>query len=181
MYGIPWQWKIRMTKKWQYRAKEKPHDQTIQGNMDDLMVTRYLPKLFQCPNSIILYINLYLSTILRLLVMSVISPRTPTNIRSPNHITHITLYRQWTLRVRTLRVWELCRHDRDTSLVNNQCRNLDAHVGFYIFYEDLYRSNRYDNIRNPLCQSVCYLLKVRSSVSLYLVQSRYRQVSLLIP
>ena len=42
----------------------------------------------------------------------------------------------WTLRVR-----ELCRHDRDTSLVNNQQRNLDAHIGSYIFYEDLYRSN----------------------------------------
>ena len=39
-----------------------------------------------------------------------------------------------TLSVRTLRVRELCRNDRDTSL--------DAHIGFYIFYEDLYRSNR---------------------------------------
>ena len=44
--------------------------------------------------------------------------------------------------MRTLRVREQCRHDRDTSLINNQQRNLDAHIGFYIFYEDLYRSNR---------------------------------------
>jgi hypothetical protein len=73
--------------------------------------------------------------------MSVISPGTPNNIRSPNHITHITLYRQRTLSVRTLRVRELCRQDRDTSPVNNQSRNLDAHIGSYIFYEDLYQSN----------------------------------------
>ena len=46
------------------------------------------------------------------------------------------------LSVRTLWVQELCRHDRDTSPVNNQQRNLDAHIGSYIFYEDLYRSNR---------------------------------------
>ena len=43
----------------------------------------------------------------------------------------------WTLRAR-----ELCKHDRDTSPVNNQYWNLDAHIGSYIFYEDLYRSNR---------------------------------------
>ena len=41
--------------------------------------------------------------------------------------------------------------------------------------------NRYDNIRNSLCPSVCYLPEIRSSVSSYLVQSRYRQVSLLVP
>ena len=41
-----------------------------------------------------------------------ISSRTLNNIRLPNHITHITLYRQRTLSVRTLRVRELCRHDR---------------------------------------------------------------------
>ena len=46
------------------------------------------------------------------------------------------------LSVRTLRVRELCRNDRDTSLINNQQQNLDAHIGSYIFYEDLYRSNR---------------------------------------
>src|SRR5512141_230124 len=46
------------------------------------------------------------------------------------------------LSVRTLRVRELCRHDRDTSLLNNQYHSLDAHIGSYIFYEDLYRSNR---------------------------------------
>ena len=34
------------------------------------------------------------------------------------YITHIVLYRQRTLSVRTLRVRELCRHDRDTSQVN---------------------------------------------------------------
>src|SRR4051812_14400972 len=59
--------------------------------------------------------------------------------------------RHRTLSVRTLRIRELCRHDRDTSPFNNQQRNLDGHIGSYIFYEDLYRSNRNDNIRNSLC------------------------------
>ena len=86
----------------------------------DPICTRYLPEHFRCPNSIVLYINLYLSTISRLLFMSLLSSKTPNNIRSPNHKTHIILYRQRTLSVRTLRVRELCRHDRDTSPVNNQ-------------------------------------------------------------
>ena len=72
--------------------------------------------------------------------MSVISSRTPNKLRSPKHITHNT-NRHRTLSVRTLWVRELCRHDRDTSPINNQQRNLDAHIGSYIFYEDLYRSN----------------------------------------
>src|SRR3989337_1752038 len=74
---------------------------------------------FRCPNIAFQYINLYLSTISRLLVMSVISSRTPNNLRSSNHITHNTNCHR-TLSVRTLRVRELCRHDRDTSPVNNQ-------------------------------------------------------------
>ena len=95
---------------------------------------------FRCPNTMVQYINLYLSTISRLLVMSVISSGSPNKLRSPKHITHNTNHHR-TLSVRTLRVWELSRHDRDTSLINNQQRNLDAHIGSYIFYEDLYRSN----------------------------------------
>ena len=82
---------------------------------NDPIPSRYVPKYFRCPNTIVLYINHYLSTISRLLVMSVISSGTPNNIRSPNHITHITRYHQWTLSVRTLRVRELCRHDRHTN------------------------------------------------------------------
>ena len=69
--------------------------------------------------------------------MSLISSGTPNNIR----VTAYT-YRHRTLSVRTLRVRELCRHDRDTSLINNQQQDLDAHIGSYIFYEDLYRLNR---------------------------------------
>ena len=81
----------------------------------------YIPMgLTPWPNHIIQYMNLYLRTIPELLVMSVISSGTPNNIRSPTYITHIILYRQRTLSVRTLRVRELCRHDRHTSLVNNQ-------------------------------------------------------------
>src|SRR4051812_23617740 len=73
--------------------------------------------------------------------MSLISSRTPNELQSPKHTTHKTK-RNRTLSMRTLRVRELCRHDRDTSPVNNQQRNLDAHIGSYIFYVDLYRSNR---------------------------------------
>src|SRR6266536_5070741 len=109
------------------------------------------PKHFRYPNIIVQYMNLYLSTISILLVMSVISSRTLNNIRSPNHITHIIQNRHQTLSMRTLRVRELCRHDRDISPVNNQQRNLDAHIGSYIFYKDLYRSNRNDNICCSLC------------------------------
>ena len=69
-----------------------------------------------------------------------ISSGTSRKLQSSNHITHNT-NRHRTLSVQTLRVRELCRHDRDTSPVNNQQRNLDAHIGSYIFYEDLYRSN----------------------------------------
>ena len=67
--------------------------------------------------------------------MSVISSRTPNNLCSPKHITR-NRNRHRTLSMRTLRVRELCRHDQDTSPVNNQQRKLDAHIGSYIFYED---------------------------------------------
>ena len=80
--------------------------------------TRITPELFRCPNITFQYINLYLSTISRLLVMSVFSSGTPNKLRSPKHITHNT-NRHRTLSVWTLRVRELCRHDRDTSPVNN--------------------------------------------------------------
>src|SRR3989337_2582874 len=63
-------------------------------------------------------------------------PLSPGLPQSPNHITHITLYRQRSLSMRALRVRELCRHDRDTSPANNQKRNLDAHLCSYRFYEE---------------------------------------------
>ena len=74
---------------------------------------------FWCPNTTFQYMNLYLSSISRLLVMSVISSGTLNKLWSPKHITHNTK-RHRTLSVRTLRVRELCIHDRDTSPVNNQ-------------------------------------------------------------
>ena len=82
--------------------------------------------------------------------MSVISSETLNNIQSPNHITHNT-NRHRMLSAQTLRVRELCRHDRDTSPVNNQYRNLDAHIGSYIFYEDLLSVRPHNNIRCSLC------------------------------
>ena len=81
--------------------------------------------------------------------------------------------------MRTLRVRELCTHDRNTSPINNQLRDLDAHIGSYIFYEDLYRSNR---IKTYFVPFVIGMLLARDSIVgiQYLVQSRYRQVSLLV-
>src|SRR3954462_12617982 len=99
-------------------------------------------------------------------------------IRDSEQLSVITMHnsnlprRHRTLSVQTLRVRELCRHDRDTSTANNQQRDLDDHTGSYIAYEDLYRLYLYvkDSV-NPvccsLCSSVCYLLEIRSSVSLY--------------
>ena len=104
---------------------------------------------FRCPNIVVQYIDLYVSTISRLLVKSV-HPGLRTNFGTSNHITHNT-YHHRTLSVQTLRVQELCRHDRDTSPVNNQQWNLDAHICSYIFYKDLYRLNRYDNRHYSLC------------------------------
>src|SRR3954462_7327380 len=104
--------------------------------------------------------------------MSVVSSGTPNNSRSPNHITHIIQNRHRTLNVRTLRVRELCRHDRDTSLVNNQYRNLDAHIGSHIFYEDLYRSNRITTYVVPfvigmlLARDLIVGISIPSSISL---------------
>ena len=48
-----------------------------------------------------------------------ISSGTPNKLRSPKHITHNTNHHR-TLSVRTLRVRELCRHDRDKPPVNYQ-------------------------------------------------------------
>ena len=82
--------------------------------------------------------------------------------------------------MRTLRVRELCRHDLELFSVNNQYRNLDAHIGSYIFYEGLYRSTRITTYVVPF---VIGMLLARDSIVgiQYLVQSRYRQVSLLVP
>ena len=60
--------------------------------------------------------DLYVLTISRLLVMSPISSGTP-NSFGTSKLNKIVIV---TLSVRTLRVRELCRHDRDTSPVNNQ-------------------------------------------------------------
>ena len=48
--------------------------------------TRYTPEPFRCLNTTFQYINLYLSTISRLLVMSVISSGTQNKLRSPKHM-----------------------------------------------------------------------------------------------
>ena len=69
--------------------------------------------------------------------------------------------------MRTLRVRELCRHDRDTSPVNNQYQNLDAHIGSYIFYED-YWSNRITTYVIPF---VIGMLLARDSIVSIIIPS----------
>ena len=65
------------------------------------------------------------------------------------------------------------------SPVNNQYWNLDAHIGSHIFYEDLYRLDRITTYVVPF---VISMLLARDSIVRiqYVVQSRYRQVSLLV-
>ena len=99
--------------------------------------------------------------------MSVISSGTPNKLRSSNHITHNT-NRHRMLSMRTLRVGELCRHDRDTSPINNQYWNLDAHIGSYIFYENLYRSNRITTYVVPF---VIDMVLARDSIIAILIPS----------
>ena len=57
---------------------------------------------------------------------------------------------------------------------------MDAHIGSHIFYEDIYRS---DCITTYIFPFVISMLLARDSIVgiQYLVQSRYRKVSLLVP
>ena len=61
------------------------------GNPSSTMVSsENSPEHFRCPNIAVQYINLYILTISRLLVMSVISSGTLNKLRSPKNITHNT-------------------------------------------------------------------------------------------
>ena len=92
--------------------------------------------------------------------MSMISSGTLNKLRSPKRITHNTnLHRA--LSVRTLRVQELCRHDRDSFY-------LDAHIVSHIFYEDLYRSNRITTYVVPF---VIAMLLARDSIVRIIIPS----------
>ncbi|KAE8774877.1 hypothetical protein D1007_52687 [Hordeum vulgare] len=118
-------------------------------------------------------------------MMSGISSGTPNKTSVSNTYNSTIPKCHRTLSVQTLRVRELCRHDPRLSLVNNKQRDLDVHIGSYIFYEDLYRlklyvKDSYNPVYYSLCPSVCYLSKIRSSVAPYLVQYHYRQVYLLV-
>ena len=83
------------------------------------------------------YINLYLSTIPRLLVTSGISSGTPNNILLPLIKYPNTTLASTNVKRATLWVRKLCSHDQDNSPVNNRWWNLDAHIDSYIFHEDL--------------------------------------------
>ena len=54
---------------------------SLQGGSGNPLALRFYPKHFRCPNNMVQYINLYVSTISRLLVMSVITSGTPNNLR----------------------------------------------------------------------------------------------------
>ena len=86
--------------------------------------------------------------------------------------------------IRLSLAFHLCHHLAFISLCNSG--HLDSHIGSYILYKDIYRLNLYvKDLVNPvccsLCPSVCYFPEIRSSVSLYIVQSLYRQIPLLVP
>ena len=94
---------------------------TLRPNMNsrNSPVLRKIPEslgTFRSLNIVVQYIDLYVSTISRLLVMPVITSGT-LNSFGTSKLNKIVIV---TLSVRTLRVRELCGHDRDTSLVNNQ-------------------------------------------------------------
>ena len=77
------------------------------------------PEPFWCPNIVIQYINLYVSTISRLLVMFVITSGTPNNLRYIKmHKLIITVI--VTLSVRTLRFENNVDMTETRLLVNNQ-------------------------------------------------------------
>ena len=65
------------------------------------------------------------------------------------------------------------------SPVNNQYRDLDAHIGSYIFYEDLYRLDRITTYVVPFVIGMLLARDLIVGIQ-YLVQSRYRQVSFLV-
>src|SRR4051812_42478731 len=74
---------------------------------------------FRCPNIVVQYIDLYVSTISRLLVMSPISSGTPNSFGTSKLInSSYNCHRNLKRADPTVR--EQCRHDRDTSPVNNQ-------------------------------------------------------------
>src|SRR5215216_3081783 len=75
---------------------------------------------FRNPKYDLPYINLYLSTIPRLLVASGILSGNPNNIWLPLIKYPNTTLASTNVKRATLRVRELCSHDQDTSLVNNQ-------------------------------------------------------------
>ena len=56
---------------------------------------------------------------------------------------------------------------------------MDAHIGSYIFYKDLYRSNRITTYVVPFVIGMLLARDLIVGIQ-YLVQSHYRQVSLLI-
>jgi len=64
----------------------------------------------------------------------------------------------------TVREW--CRHDRDTSPINNQQRDLEIRNGSYIFNDDLVIEWTINVVTNSLCLAILYLSEIRSSVSL---------------
>src|SRR4051812_45620920 len=72
---------------------------------------------FRCPNIVVQYIDLYVSTISRLLVMSPISSGTPNSFGTLKIINSLyNCHRNLKRADPTVRE----RHDRDTSPVNNQ-------------------------------------------------------------
>ena len=71
---------------------------------------------------------------------------------------------------------ETCRHDRDTSPINDHQRDLDTHDELYTLHEYHMIVWTINVVFHSLCHAILHLFEIRSSVSPYLVRSRYRQV-----
>ena len=135
--------------------------------------------LFRSPNIGFQCINLHVSTISRRLVMSVITSGTPNNLRYIKmHKLIITVI--VTLSVRTL------RFENNVDMTETRLRSITNSGTWMLILAPTFSTKifyRPDRITTYVVPFVIGMLLARDSiVSIqYLVQSRYRQVSLLVP
>src|SRR4051812_25687298 len=134
------------------------------GNPPGIPVkSRFHPEHFRCPNIGFQYINLYVSTISRLLVMSVITSETPNNLRYIKmHKLIITVIA--TLSVRTL------RFENNVDMTETRLRSITNSGTWMPILAPTYSTKIFigqtaqQHTLFPL-SSVCYLPEIRSSVS----------------
>ena len=153
-----------------------PHHGTLRNILEPPVQYRKTLNFFGNPKNTFPYMNLNLRTIPELLVMSRIPSETPNKLWYHHHEYLITTLASTNVKCVTLRVREYVDMIETPlrSIINS--RTMDVHNDSHIFNEDLYRFEPPCRIFHSLCLAIFYLPEIRSSVSLYLVQSRYRQV-----